>query len=338
MEIMKETNRGADSSVLITGANGFIGSALVRRLVKQGIEVRCLVHRNRQQIAGLPVKIFEGSVTRRDTLEPALSGVNVVYHLGALASDWGRRDQFFRVNTEGTRNVIEAAIAADVHRVIHMSSLAVHRFTGHLDADETTPANQFHYAYSASKVAAEELALQAHRQGRIEVSIVRPGVVVYGPGDTTVFIQMAPLLEKGRWVHVSRGRPWMCCVYVENLVDGMILMGHRREAAGEIFNITDDIKLTWKEYFHENIAAFEVQERTLSIAAPFARAAGVGLDALFRLVRSPKPPPINDYRTALVSKDFHFVCDKAKALLGYQPRVDLKEGLASTVSWYRELN
>jgi nucleoside-diphosphate-sugar epimerase len=323
--------------VLVTGANGFIGSALVGRLIGEGAQVRCLIHRSKDLLEGKQAELASGSITDAASLPAALEGVEVVYHLAGSgrAGDWGSKKWFFEINAEGTRNLVEAASRANVRRLIMTSSLAVHRFTGHVDADEQTPADQKKYAYGASKLAAESIVRAASEQGRLETCIVRPGVVVLGPQDTTAFIYMAPMLKKGRWTHVKGGKPLLCYSYVDNLTEGLLLAGSHEKAAGETFNITDDLRLSWREFVRQLIAAFGVRERTLSFPVWVARMAGPALEALFRLLRRKNPPPITDYRTALVSKDFHFSCEKAKRMLGYRPRVALDEGLRRTVEWYR---
>ena len=106
--------------------------------------------------------------------------------------------------------------------------------------------------------------------------------------------------------------------------------------AGETFNITDDMQIRWKEFISAVVHAFDVRERAMSFPVPVARAAGITLEALFKLFRTRSPPPITDYRTALVSKDFHFSCAKAKKVLGYKPAVRFSEGLERTVAWYRK--
>jgi len=324
--------------VLVTGGNGFIGSALVKRLVAGGAAVRCLVHRSAELLEGLPVEQCPGSITDPASLQKAVEVVELVYHLAGSgkAGDWGSKDWFFQVNAVGTRNLVEAAVRAGTRRLVLASSLAVHRFSGHVDADEHTPANQMRYAYGASKAEAERTVLQAGGQKRLEVSVVRPGVVVLGPEDTTAFIHMAPMLKKGRWTHVAGGKPLTCYSYVDNLVDGILLAGSRAEAVGEIFNITDDLRLSWKELISKLFEAFGVRERPMNFPVWVARLAGPLFEGVYKIVRSKTPPPITDYRTALVSDDFHFSCDKAKRLLGYRPSVPLEEGLRRTVEWYLE--
>ena len=323
--------------ILVTGGNGFIGFALVKRLLKDGHAVRCLIHKSKHLLEGLDLEFVQGSVTELEGLLPATEGVDLVYHLAGSgrAGDWGTRKWFFEVNAQGTRNVLDAAISKKVRRFIMTSSLAVHRFSGHINADEQVPADQEKYAYGASKAAAERLVAEASKKAEIETVLIRPGVVVFGPQDTTAFVHMAPLLEKGRWTHVKSGKPLMCYSYIDNLVDGLVLTGRHQEATGEVFIITDDLQISWKEFITKVIEAFGVKEKTMSFPVPLARLAGITAEAAGRLVRAKKPPPITDYRTALVAKDFHFSCDKAKKVLGYQPNVALEEGLGRTVEWYR---
>lgn len=321
---------------LVTGANGFIGSALVRKLLQDGHQVRALAHRGLDRLQAPALEVVRGSVTEPATLAAAASGVEVVFHLAARASDWGPRELFMTVNAEGTRNLLAAAARAGVRRFVQLSSLAVHPFVGYRDADETAPVGHERYPYCASKAQAERYVREAQARGGLETTIIRPGAVIHGPGDTTSFVFMGPLLAKGRWTHVRGGRPLICYSYVENLADGLVLAATHPQAAGETFVLTDDLRLSWRELVGAIIQAFGVRERTFSFPVPVARAAGITAEALFKLFGAKDPPPITDYRTAIVARDFHFGCEKAKRVLGYAPRVPFEEGLKRTVEWYRE--
>lgn len=322
--------------VLVTGANGFIGSTLVKKLLKEGFSVRCLVHRSDHRLKNLPVEFFRGSILDNALLKKATQGVDLVYHLAGRATDWGKREAFFRSNSDGTRKIVNSSIENGVRRLVFSSSLAVHKFTGHVDSDETTPTDQEKYAYGASKAAAEKIVNYANASGKIETVIVRPGVVVFGPEDTTAFVHMAPMLERGRWGHVAGGRPLLCYSYVDNLVSGMLLAGTHAKAAGETFILTDDLRLNWKQLISAVISAFGVKEGSFSAPASLARAAGIAMESIFMALGVKTPPPITHYRTALVSRDFHFSCDKAKKILGYSPHVGFEEGLAATIRWWKE--
>ncbi|MBW1873582.1 MAG: NAD-dependent epimerase/dehydratase family protein, partial [Deltaproteobacteria bacterium] len=142
-------------NILVTGGNGFIGFALVKRLLNDGHAVRCLVHKSKHLLEGLGPELVRGSLSEPESLASASEGVDLVYHLAGSgrAGDWGKRKWFFEVNAQGTRNILDAAISNKVGRFVMTSSLAVHRFSGHINADEQVPADQEKYAYGASKAA-----------------------------------------------------------------------------------------------------------------------------------------------------------------------------------------
>jgi nucleoside-diphosphate-sugar epimerase len=328
------------SPVLVTGANGFIGSALCRALQQAGCEVRGLILQGTDAgvLRRLGVLYTQADICRPETLGEPLAGIRTVFHLAALARDWGPREAFMRVNADGARNVLEAAADAGVQRFVHMSTLAVHRFSGHVDADESTPAQNRINGYCAAKIVAEEHVREYQGRGRLETTIIRPGAFIHGPGDTTVFVHLVPYLERGRMMLINRGRQLTCYSYVENLVAGMILAASRPEAVGETFILTDDIKITIRGLMEAICAALEIPPEFGSAPAWLARPAGWILEMLWKLARRPEAPPVHRYRANFAAKDFHFSCQKAKNVLGYRPSVPLEEGLRRTVEWYRMRN
>lgn len=325
------------SPVLVTGANGFIATHLCRALRAAGCAVRGLIldGTDPAAISAMGVEVHTGDILRPDTLAAPVRGARTVFHLAALARDWGRWADFWAVNAEGTRNVLEAAAAAGVERLVHMSSLAVHPFSGHLDADEQTPATNRINGYCASKAEAERMVAGYQRAGRLQATVIRPGAVILGPGDTTTFDKLAPYLERGRLVLIDKGRQTICYSYVENLAGGMLLAAARPEGAGETFIITDDLHISMRALMTAACEALDVAPRFGSVPALLARAGGWTLEMLWRLGRRPNPPPVHRYRVGIAARDFHFSCEKAKRMLGYQPRIPLDEGLARTASWYR---
>ncbi|HOX46529.1 MAG TPA: NAD-dependent epimerase/dehydratase family protein [Myxococcota bacterium] len=322
---------------LVTGGGGFIGSALVRALCVRGHAVRSmdLVDGGRGRLAGLPVEHVVGSLRDERALAGAVRGVEVVFHLAALASDWGPRERFFEVNAEGTRRALEAARAAGARRFVHMSTLAVHRFTGHVGADEGVPADEDDFPYGASKAEAERHVRAAAARGGLEATIIRPGLTIFGPGDTTAFARMAPLLSRGLWVHVDGGRPLLCYSYVENLVAGLILAAGSPAAAGQTLILTDDVRLSWRELLGAVMRAFGARDRSLSVPGALLRASGEALERTFLRLGVRSAPPVTRYRAALVSRNCHFSCAKAKSVLGYRPEISFEEGIGRTVEWYR---
>jgi len=321
---------------LVTGANGFVGATLCRKLVEQGASVRGLVRRTSDLslLQGVPVEQVVGALEDRPSLVEATRGVEVVYHVAAAVTDWGELAYFRRVNVEGTRHVLEAAAQNGVPRFVYVSSVAVHSFTGARDMDERSPQWPTPFPYCQSKREAEALALAYHRQGRISVTIVRPGDV-YGPGDRVSLLGFAPLLERGCMATVAGGNRVGAFAYVENLADGLILAGTRPEAAGEAYVITDGIRLTWRGYFEKLAAALDLPGPRFSVPPDLAYAVAALLEATYRLLRIQHRPPITRYLVTHLSKDFHFSIAKAQRELGYEPLVGVDEAIRRTAAWYR---
>lgn len=313
---------------LVTGANGFIGSNLCRALRDQGVAVRGLV------LAGTDTAIIVAmgvEVVTADIAVPLAPGlfanVSHVFHLAAIALDWGPDELFERVNVSGTRHVLDAACAAGVAHVVHMSSLAVHPYTGHEAGDETTPRGWNINAYTRSKNRAEDV-VQSYR-GRIMMTIVRPGVIPYGPGDRLSIPGISDALARGIYAHVDGGRARVCLSYVENLADGMILAGRRDGVSGETYVIADDVVI-WRDFIDAVADAFELPRARRSVPFAVAYRVAVLLEAIYRILRLRRAPPLTRYRASLFRGDLVFSAAKARHELGWVPRIGFREGLRRT--------
>jgi nucleoside-diphosphate-sugar epimerase len=322
---------------LVTGANGFIGSNLCRVLIERGYEVVAFVlpGTNEKNLEGTKVRIIHGDILEPKSLKNAMSGVDTVFHLAALVTDWGSRELFMRVNVQGTRNVLDAAVGAKAKRFVYMSSLAIHKFKGWNGADENAPRENFRYPYSASKIAAEDLCNRYFREGKIETVIVRPGFVIIGPGDVMFFYRIAQVLEQHKpYGTINGGRAKFCYSYVENLVDGMVFVAESGKSAGETYIISDGI-LTWKAFNEAVSHALGVKNPTASIPYRVAYPLVAVMEQTYKLFGSKNPPPLTRYRISVQARDLSFVSNKIEKL-GYRPKVSLDEGLRRTVEWYKQ--
>lgn len=320
----------------ITGINGFIGSNLATRLITEGQEVSGLVRKTSDLsfLEGLKVKLFFGDLSNRVILDKATQGVDIVYHVAGLASDWGPIELFRKVNVEGTKNLLESSLNSGVKRFIFISSAAVHGFGSFHNATEDSPKTATIFPYCITKKEAEDLVNRFHRETGLPTLIIRPGNV-FGPRDRVTFVKMAELLEKRQMVYINRGRPLTCPTYVENLVDAILLAGSRKDTEGETFIITDGLKITWKEYFDKIAEKLGVGRPLFSAPYCLAYSAGAVCEAILKLFRSKKPPIITRYRIAIAGKDYHFSIEKARTKLGYRPKVSLDEAMERTVKWYK---
>jgi nucleoside-diphosphate-sugar epimerase len=322
---------------LVTGANGFVGSTLCRKLVERGDIVRGLVRRTSDlgPLEGVSIERVTGDLLDRSSLAEASRGVDVVYHVAAAVTDWGPLEYFRGVNVQGTRNVLDAAVESRARRFVYVSSTAVHGF-GAQDMDEDTPMPDTRVPYCQSKREAEALVFGYHNQAKIQATVVRPGDL-YGPGDRVVLLSLAGLLESGWLAYIGRGDKLGAFTYVENLADALILAGNIADAAGEAYVITDGLRLTWRDYLVKLTAVLNLPRPRFSIHPSLAYAAAWLLESTYRLFHFRRRPPLTLYLVAHMSGDYHFRIDKARRELGYEPRVGLEDALARTAAWYRRV-
>jgi nucleoside-diphosphate-sugar epimerase len=325
-------------AALVTGANGFIGSCLVRTLLDRGWTVRSLVLKGTslEFLEGARTEVFFADICEPETLGPALQGMDTVFHLAALARDWGPADLFMKVNASGTENVLRAASAAGASRFVLASSLAVHDYCGHHGANEDAAVDCPPWlAYGRSKVLAERHVRRFHEQGGIEGVVIRPGIFPFGPNDTTSFSRLAAALEKGLFAYVNHGRARLCTAYVENLCHGMELAGRRPAAAGRTYVITDGVDISWRELMELFCRELGARPPRLSIPFRAAHAAAVAAESLWTGLGLRSEPPLTRYRARLMRGDLFFVSGRARDEMGYAPPVPLDEGIRRTVAWYR---
>lgn len=324
----------------ITGANGFIGSNLTKKLIEKGHIVRAFILKGTDEstldeFKDKIEKIY-GDVTDINSIQQSLEGVDVVIHLAARVSDWGSEKEFTRLNYEGTKNVLDAAVEAQVKRFIFMSSLTVHGFEGFQNADESTPYKPWN-AYARSKKAVEDLLNVYYSQGKIETCIVRPGFTIFGPNDKLFSFEVYSRIDKGKsFPVVNNAKTVTCYSYVENLADGLILVATHPKAAGQTYIISDGPILPFKDFMAQMFAACGKELKLLSIPSWLAYPAAGLLEAMYKLVRSKKGPLITLYRVKVIATDLGFKNDKIVKDLGYKASIGIEEAFKRTYESYQQ--
>lgn len=320
--------------VLITGATGFIGGRLAERLASEaGLSVRALVRptTNGQRLAGLGIEIFRGDVTEPASLLAAAAGCQLIFHAAAQVNEGvGNKAEIWAANVTGTENMIHAALATGVERFVHLSSCAVYgsRQAHHLD--EQTPISLRGNLYSDSKVVAEEIVFWAYRERGLPIVVARPSHV-YGPG-AQLSIRPVEAIKAGKLILIDGGRHLCKPLYVDDLIDGLMLCAQVEAAVGEAINFTDAAPVPWREYF----AAYGQMLQVKSFpSVPFALAWLIGGYEELKAALKGQKPMINREVVKFLHSSSSFSNQKARALLGWEPKVGFAEGMRRTEAWLR---
>lgn len=321
------------SAVLVTGATGFTGSHLARRLAGEGREVVALVRPTSRvdSLQRLGIKCRAAALDERDSVRSCLEGVSEVYHLAAaFRAEHSDRAEFYRTNVAGTRHLLEAAREVGVRRFVHCSTVGVHGEIEDPPASESYRCKPGDY-YQQTKLEGELAALEYMGRG-LAVTVVRP-TGIYGPGDGR-FLKLFKAISSGWFVMVGSGQTLYHMTYVEDLVDGLLLAGEVPDAVGEVFIIAGERYTTLQRLVNLTADALGATHPRLKLPYPPVYAASVVCDRLFRAVGA--NPPLYPRRVEFFAKDRAFDISKAKEVLGYRPKDSLEEGLAKTAQWYRE--
>jgi nucleoside-diphosphate-sugar epimerase len=323
------------AKILVTGATGFTGGYLARRLSANGHVVRALVRspEKGQSLAELGIEILAGDVTNPASLDRVMEDVELVYHIAATFRQENISDKkMWAINCQGVQNMLDAAIAAGtVKRFVHCSTIGVHGNIKNPPADEETPYNPDD-VYQQSKTGGEKIAIEYMKQGKLPITIFRPGGI-YGPGDTR-FLKLFRPIKKQRFVMIGSGEVLYTLIYIDDLIDGILLCGNHPNAVGNIYILTGEPALTLNEFVATIAEVMDVPPPRWRVPVSPIYFTGFLCEMACKLVSF--EPPLYRRRVDFFRKDRSFSVAKARRELGFAPQVDLKTGLTHTARWYEE--
>jgi dihydroflavonol-4-reductase len=320
--------------VLVTGATGFTGGHLARALAARGDEV-CALVRDPSRAGCLEqagIELVVGDLRNRADVRTAVTGVAVVYHVAALYRQAGLPASDYRaVNAEAVGTLIDAAAAAGAARVVHCSTVGVHGDVERPPANEDAPLRPGD-VYQWTKLEGETVARAAAVRTGIEVVIVRP-TGIYGPGDRRL-LKLFRGVARRRFVVLGSGRIYYHLTYIDDLVEGFRLCAVTPGAAGRTYILAGGEVTTLNELV--TLVAEEAGVRSRAWRLPVWPVWLAG--ALCEGVCTPLgiEPPLYRRRVDFFTKSRAFDISRARAELGFQPRIGLREGVRRTLSWYRE--
>ncbi|HKZ53052.1 MAG TPA: SDR family oxidoreductase [Candidatus Acidoferrales bacterium] len=320
--------------VLVTGATGFLGANLVHHLVARGDQVRVLKRPKTPPtlLEGLPVEIAEGDVTDFESLLAAGRGVEGIYHVAGLVSYWRpKRERMFRVNVDGTRNVVEAAARNDVRRVVYTSSIAAIGFRPDgQTSDEDTPWNwgPFDVGYPTSKYQGEQEALKGMEKG-LEVVVVNPALI-FGPRDTSWNAgRMLRMAQQSSVIRIPNGVTTTCDV--DDVCAGHIAAmergqsGRRYILGGEYSRYADLFRVIGE------VVGTQVKVQIV----PHWLAELVAYGSYWLSLVTRKEPDVTPELMRVARHNRHYSSARAIRELGY-PQTPLRVTLEKTYHWYRD--
>ena len=327
------------SRVLITGAHGFLGSHLCEAFINAGVnagvnagdEVTALVSPwgTLDNLEHLNLPILRADIRDPDALVGRCEGVDVVVHAAAKVADWGAWRDFVQVNATGTANLLREAARAQVKRFVLISSIAVHPYSGYVQADSRTlPRNSTINAYAVSKRLAEDYVMMSG----VPWTIVRPGLWVFGERDPQ-FARVARAISRRQLPLVGGGKTVLNTAYAPNLARAVRTASFHPAAVSKSYLLADDGQPSWREVFGHVASSLGVAAPRMSL--PAAPVRGVAR-AIERLWNEAHEPPLTPYRVQLFSQDIHFSTQAARDELGYYPSITWREGIERTCAALEE--
>ena len=323
--------------LLVTGANGFIGRHLCKRLIEQGYQVRALV-RDLDKPTGLDERVTRvlGDVTDPASLDGVEQGIEGVLHLAALghvsAISQEAFRNFVRVNVKGTRNLLNRFTDKGISRFVHVSSTAAMGLIRKPIVNEDDPPEPA-TPYQHSKFESEETALAYHYTHGLPVCVTRP-CMVYGVGGEGEFLKQARLIKKGIFPRVGLGRNLTPLVHVADVVSGLI-GALERGAPGETYLLCGADSIALNEMRAHVLRALGISWRPYVYAPRWAmRLAATAVERLAQ--RAGTTPVVTRRNIENTIFDRRFSIAKARRQLAYDPEVTPEEGIAETIAWFKE--
>jgi nucleoside-diphosphate-sugar epimerase len=310
--------------VFVTGASGFLGRALCERYAADGHEVRGM-----DLAAEAARDVVAGDVAVPGPWQDHAAGCDLVIHTAAIVSLRTERPaEVWRANVLGTLHALEAAESGGAQRFVHFSSVTVFGFDFPDGADERHPVAPTGLPYPDTKIASEQVVLQAQLEGRVDATIVRPGDV-YGPGSRAWALLPAQMIRDRRLALPGGGKGVFSPVYVDNLVDGVVLAAASPEAVGQVFTLSDGVGIANRDFFAPY--AELVGRRLVTLPTPVAMLAARVVQRAAR--HRPGDNDVNPLALRYMLRRGTYSNAKARRVLGWEPAVPLEEGLVRTVDW-----
>lgn len=323
---------------LITGATGFLGGHLARRLVELGWDVSGTGRDESrgQALEHMGVQMNYYDLEDAEQAIKACKGQDIVFHCAALSSPWGKYQQFYKSNVEATQHIVDGCIRHHVQRLIHVSTPSIY-FDGkvHYGIRESDPLPRKsvnHYA--ATKLLAEQIISQAYTQQGLASIMIRPRAI-FGPMDQTLFPRLLEANRQSGVPLLQGGRAPIDLTYVDNVVDAMLLgVEAPQTALGQAYNISNSEPIAFVELVSRLFARLDIPLHTRNVPYWVAHTIAGGMEAVYRLFPALGEPPLTRYSVGSIAVPHTLDISLAQQQLGYVPRISVDQGLERFADWW----
>ncbi len=326
-------------NVLVTGGGGFLGKAIVKKLLEKQKNIVSFSRQFYPELESLGVKQVQGDLKDKNNVSDALKDMDAVFHVAAKAGIWGDFNDFYAANVKGTQNIIDACQQHQVSQLIYTSSPSViFNDTDMENVDETVPyPDQYLTPYQETKAMAEKLVLKTAKLG-LQTMILRPHLI-WGPGDNHVVPGIVNRAKRLKTIGPTNDR--VDTIYVDNAADAHILASEKLfenpSLSGSIYFISQDDPVSKWEMANGFLDAAGLPPIKGHVSARTAYIAGSVFETIYRLFNIKKDPPITRFAAKEAATSHWFNISKAKNELGYFPKVSNQEGLKRLKQWFLEL-
>ena len=322
-------------NILVTGASGFIGQHLVRRLEKQGSNIKVLV-RNSKKTANNNTRIFECDIFDEKVLRKAVDEVNVVFHLVAKTHDSKNIDNtkdYFKINVEGTKRLLDACSISSIKHFVYFSSVKAMAEESESTLDETCISKPI-TPYGESKLLAERLVFDYGKKYGFKTTILRLPLV-YGPGNKGNVYKMIDAIDNRRFVMMGNGYNKRSMVHVGNVVDAGIAVMNRKAADAKFYIITDGIDYTVRDLYE--IIVKGLGKKAFPFYAPIGIARIFAIAGDIGSMVTGMPLPFNSGVLGKLTNPFVFSSQRIREEIGFESKHNLYNTMAETIRWYKSL-
>ena len=323
---------------LITGATGFLGGALTRRLHGMSWDVTAL-GRNASRLDQLEsggIHTLPLDLKDKSAMAAACKGQEIVFHCAAFPSPWGNFEKFYQANVIGTRNVIRGCEEHKVKRLVYVSTPSLYfGYSSRMNVKETDALPEPVSNYAATKILAEQEVDQAFAKGLPTITIRPRGI--FGPEDTVISPRLIPRLQSGRLPLIGDGENVVDLTYIENVVDALLLCAKSpTNTLGKKYNISNGEPIKLWDWLKKICDELDFQFPKIKISYPVAHGLAAALEAACTLIPTHPEPPLTRMAVNMIANSTTLDITAAQRDLGYSPHVSMDEGFYKFMEWWKE--